>query len=156
MKKIKNIAFAAALVPVVLLSSCSNDYLDRAPSTAMDTEVILNDPSLVPSTVVGTMSMMASASAWGRDLVVVGDVVTDLVNTTRRNQGTMQDIEQWIVTTNSTDAASFWAAPYQIAASAARTVEAAKRLLADSASLSDDEIAQLYNSIATSLTVKVF
>lgn len=156
MKKIKNIAFAAALVPVVLLSSCSNDYLDRVPSTAMDTEVILNDPSLVPSTVVGTMSMMASASAWGRDLVVVGDVVTDLVNTTRRNQGTMQDIEQWIVTTNSTDAASFWAAPYQIAASAARTVEAAKRLLADSASLSDDEIAQLYNSIATSLTVKVF
>ena len=106
MKKIQNIAIAAAMVPVVLFSSCSNDFFDRTPETAMDTEVVLSDPSLVPSTVVGTMAMMYSAGAWGRDLTVVGDVMTDLVSTIRSNQGTMRDIEQWIITTSSTDAAS--------------------------------------------------
>lgn len=155
MKKIQNIAIVAAMVPVVLFSSCSNDFFDRTPETAMDTEVVLSDPSLVPSTVVGTMGMMSSAGAWGRDLTVVGDVMTDLVSTIRSNQGTMRDIEQWIITTSSTDAASYWAGPYQIAASAARTVEAAKRLLADSASLNETEITNLNSAIAASLTIKV-
>lgn len=157
MKKIQNIALAAAMVPVLLFSSCSNDYLDRTPTTAMDTEVVLNDPSLVPTTVVGTMKMMWAASTWGCYIPVIGDLMTDMVTSIRQNQGTLQDMERWNITTNSTDAATFWAGPYQVAAAAARTIEASKRMLADSANLQLDasETNNLYSALATSLTIKV-
>ena len=157
MKKIQNIALAATMVPVLLFSSCSNDYLDRTPTTAMDTEVVLNDPSLVPTTVVGTMKMMWAYSTWGSYIPVLGDLMTDMVTSIRANQGTLQDMERWNITTNSTDAATFWAGPYQVAAAAARTIEASKRMLADSANLQLDasETNNLYSALATSLTIKV-
>lgn len=157
MKKIQNIALAATMVPVLLFSSCSNDYLDRTPTTAMDTEIVLNDPSLVPTTVVGTMKMMWAYSTWGCYIPVLGDLMTDMVTSIRANQGTLQDMERWNITTNSTDAATFWAGPYQVAAAAARTIEASKRMLADSANLQLDasETNNLYSALATSLTIKV-
>ena len=94
MKKIQNILTATALVPVMLFSSCSNDFLERTPETALDTELVMNDPDLLPSTVVGTMGVLTSAAFNGRDLTVIGDLTTDLVTTAiRSSNGTLRDFD---------------------------------------------------------------
>ena len=136
MKKIQNILTATALVPVLLFSSCSNDFLDRTPETALDTDVVMNDPDMLPRTVVGTMGMIQAYAFNGRDLTVIGDLITDMVTSEiNSGNGTLRDLENWNITTQTTDVSGLFSQGYGIAASAARTIEAAKRMLADSAFL---------------------
>lgn len=157
MKKIQNILTATALVPVMLFSSCSNDFLKRTPETALDTELVMNDPDLLPSTVVGTMGVLTSAAFNGRDLTVIGDLTTDLVTTAiRSSNGTLRDFDEWNINTNSTDVAGLYTQGHGAAAYAARTIEAALRLIQDSASLEDGQLTNLYNALATSYTIKVY
>ena len=159
MKKIQNILTATALVPVLLFSSCSNDFLDRTPETALDTDVVMNDPDMLPRTVVGTMGMIQSYAFNGRDLTVIGDLITDMVTSEiNSGNGTLRDLENWNITTQTTDVSGLFSQGYGIAASAARTIEAAKRMLADSASLglTSSQAASLNNAIAVSYVAKAY
>ena len=157
MKTIKNIAVLFALVPALLLSSCSKDYLDRTPTTALDTDLVLQNTDLIPSTVVGTMRMMYSSSFGGKYATIIGDIMTDMVTSSiRGSNGSFKEMEEWNINQSSTDVLTLWGASYQIAAAAAQTINAAKRKLADSANLSNTQIKNLQSALAASLTIKAY
>lgn len=157
MKTIKNIAVLFALVPALLLSSCSKEYLDRTPTTSLDTELVLTNPDLIPQTVVGTMRMMYSSSFGGKYATIMGDIMTDMVTSAiRGSNGSFKDMEEWNINQSSTDVLTLWAASYQIAAAAARTINAAKTQLADSSRLTTTQKNNLKSALATSLTIKAY
>lgn len=157
MKKIKHIATLALLVPVALLSSCSKEYLDRTPTTALDTELVLNDVDMIPSTVVGTMRMMYSSSFSGKYATVIGDIMTDMVSSIRGSNGSFKEMEEWNINQSTPDVETLWGAGYQIATASARTIEAAKRKLAgDTTALTSSQKNNLRSAIAASLVIKVY
>lgn len=156
MKKLKNIGVLAVVLPAMVLSSCSKDFLNRTPTTALETNVVLSDPDMVSKTVVGTMSMMSSYAWYGRNATIVGDMMTDAVTTvTRGSNGTLKDLEEWNIHASTTDVSSFWGGGYSIAATAARTIEAIKKLLANPENLTQDQIKMLKNAMASSYVQKV-
>ncbi|MCM1169780.1 MAG: RagB/SusD family nutrient uptake outer membrane protein [Bacteroides sp.] len=157
MKKIKDIALLVAVVPAMLLSSCSKEYLDRTPTTALDTNLVLNNTDLIPSTVVGTMRMMYSSSFGGKYATVMGDIMTDMVTSVRGSNGSFKEMEEWNINQSTPDVETLYGASFQIAASAARTIQAAKRKLAsDSTKMTTSQINNLKSAIAASLTIKVY
>ena len=156
MKKIKNIVAVFAIVPALLLSSCSKEYLDRTPTTALDTDLVLNNADMIPSTVVGTMRMMYSAGFGGRTATVIGDIMTDLITSVRGSNGSYKDMEEWNINQSTGDVESIYAACFQIAAAAARTVEAAQRKLNSSSALTTAQENNLKSAIAASLTIKAY
>lgn len=157
MKKIKNIAVLFAMGTVVLLSACSKAYLDRSPQSALDTELVLNNTEMIPSTVVGTMRMMYSSSFGGKYATIVGDIMTDMVSSVRGSNGSFRELEEWNLNQSTPDVSTLWAAGYQISASAARTVSAAKRKLnSDSTNMTESQKNNLKSAIAASLVIKVY
>lgn len=156
MKKLKYITTLAMVVSTVLFSSCSKEFLDRTPTTALDTDLVLKDADLIPSTVVGTMRMMYSSAFGGKYATVIGDILTDQVTSVRGSNGSFKDMEEWNINQSTGDVETLYAACYQIAAAATRTIEAAKIKLQDSAALSSAQKNNLKNAIAASLTIKAY
>ncbi len=158
MKTIKNIAVLFALVPALLLSSCSKEYLDRTPTTALDTDLVMNSTDMIPSTVVGTMRMMYSSAFGGKYATIIGDIMTDMVTSVRGSNGSFKDMEEWNINQSTGDVETLYAAGFQIAAAAARTVQAAKRNLnsSDTASMTATQKNNLRSAIAASLTIKAY
>lgn len=157
MKTIKNIAILFALVPALLLSSCSKEYLNRTPTTALDTDLVLTSTDMIPSTVVGTMRMMYSSSFGGKYATVIGDIMTDMITSVRGSNGSFKDVEEWNINQSTGDVETLYAASFQIAAAAARTIQAAKRKLnSDSASMTASQKNNLKSAIAASLTIKAY
>ncbi|MCM1530860.1 MAG: RagB/SusD family nutrient uptake outer membrane protein [Bacteroides sp.] len=157
MKKIKDIALLVAVVPAMLLSSCSKEYLDRMPTTALDTNMVLTTTDMIPSTVVGTMRMMYSSSFGGKYATVIGDIMTDMITSVRGSNGSFKDMEEWNINQSTSDVETLYGASFQIAAAAARTIEAAKKKLAsDSASMTNTQKNNLKSAIAASLTIKAY
>lgn len=156
MKKIKNIAVLFALVPALVLSSCSKDYLNRTPESALDTDMVLTSTEMIPSTVVGTMRMMYSASFGGKYATIVGDIMTDMVSSVRGSNGSFRELEEWNLNQSTPDIATLWAAGYQITAASARTISAAKNKLADTSNMTESQKNNLRSAIAASLVIKVY
>ena len=157
MKTIKNIAVLFALVPALLLSSCSKEYLNRTPTTALDTDLVLNSTDMIPSTVVGTMRMMYSSAFGGKYATVIGDIMTDMVTSSiRGSNGSFKDMEEWNINQSTGDVETLYAASFQIVAAAARTIDAAKRKLNSDETLSTSQEKNLQSAIAASLTIKAY
>ena len=157
MKTIKNIAVLFALVPALLLSSCSKEYLNRTPTTALDTDMVLNNTDMIPSTVVGTMRMMYSSAFGGKYATVIGDIMTDMITSVRGSNGSFKDMEEWNINQSTGDVETLYAASFQISAAAARTIQAAKRKLSgDTASMTSAQKNNLKSAIAASLTIKAY
>ncbi|MDE6493782.1 MAG: RagB/SusD family nutrient uptake outer membrane protein [Bacteroidales bacterium] len=155
MKRIQYIGAIACAAIILLFSSCSNDYLNRTPTSALDTEVVMSNPDYVSSTVVGTMRLMYSYGFGGRNATLIGDMMTDMVSSIRGSNGTMLDMERWNIQVRTTEVSSFWANGYAIAAASARTISAAERLL-NSSSTTNTQATQLRSAIAASLVTKVY
>lgn len=156
MKTIKNIAVLFALIPAMLLSSCSKEYLNRTPTTALDSDLVLDDPDKIPATVVGTMRMMYSSAFGGKYATIIGDIMTDMVTSVRGSNGSFKDMEEWNINQSTSDVETLYAAGFQISAAAARTIEAAKRKLSNPAELTSSQQTNLESALAASLTIKAY
>lgn len=155
MKRIQYIGAIACAAIILLFSSCSNEYLNRTPTSALDIEVVMSNPDYVSATVVGTMRMMYGAGFGGRNATIIGDMMTDMVSSIRGSNGTLLDMERWNIAARTSEVSSFWANGYAIAASAARTIESAEKLL-NSDKPSATQVTELQSAIAASLVAKVY
>lgn len=85
MKKIKNILLFASVV--LLETSCFQRYLDRDPRAALTPDKALSDSIGVQSTLASAYRRMHQFEYYGRDIVLLGDVLADnakiAVNTSR-------------------------------------------------------------------------
>ncbi|MDE5609804.1 MAG: RagB/SusD family nutrient uptake outer membrane protein [Bacteroidales bacterium] len=157
MKKIQKLAVLLGLAPIVVFSSCSNNFLDRKPTTALETSMVLNDPDMAPTTVVGSMAMFSGYGFMGRNAVIGGELMTD-VATTMGKSGHLQDLEKWNIHSNMDELAGFWSYCYAVSASATQTSYSCKRLLEDSTKhhLSSAQIRTLQNAIACSKVIRAY
>ncbi|MEG2665938.1 MAG: hypothetical protein RSA02_02855, partial [Bacteroidales bacterium] len=87
MRQLKKLSIYMVTVMVIFGTSCSKDFLERNPSTALSNATALTNLSGCEAAVVGTMSQFTSSAYTGRDLTVIGDLATDNVSTTRQNAG---------------------------------------------------------------------
>lgn len=155
MKSIKYIAIAGLTLLVLGLNSCSQEFLDRRPTTAIDNDKALSTVTNVQSATVGLMLYFATSGYTGRNLPVVGDLITDNVTTKAGNSGHLLDVEMWNISSTLGEIETFWGGSYQIISSAAKVIEACETLSAD-ANASNDDKKTLDKCKAAALTVKAF
>lgn len=157
MKKIQKLAVLLGLAPIVVFSSCSNEFLDRKPTTALETSVVLNDPDMAPTTVVGNMSMFSGSGFMGRNAVIGGDLMTD-VAVTMGKSGHLQDLEKWNIQPNTDELAGFWSYCYAISAASTRTAHSCLQLLRNSANLhlTSAQVKTLQNAVACSKVIRAY
>lgn len=153
MKNIKSLAIVGLALVVLGFNSCSPEFLDRKPTTAIANEVALTSVSNVESATVGLMLYFATAGYTGRNLPVIGDLITDNVTTSAGNSGHLLDIEMWNISSSLSEVGTFWNGSYQIISASAKVVQACNTLR-DAAS--DNEKKTLDKCKATALTVKAF
>ncbi len=157
MKKIQKLAVLLGLTPIVILSSCSNEFLDRKPATALETSVVLTDPDMAPTTVVGNMSMFSGYGFMGRNAVIGGELMTD-VAVTMGKSGHLQDLEKWNIQPNMDELGGFWSYCYAISAASTQTSHSCLKLLNDSTkhNLTSAQKTTLRNAIACSKVIRAY
>lgn len=153
MKKIKSIATVGLALLVLGLSSCSSEFLNRQPTTAVSSELALTSVSNVQSATVGLMAYFATAAYTGRNLPVIGDLITDNLTTKAGNSGHLLDIEMWNISSSLSEIGVFWNGSYQIIAAAVKVMQACDNL---SQGARDSDVRTLEKCKATALTVKTF
>lgn len=141
-------------VMVIFGTSCSKDFLERNPSTALSNATALTNLSGCEAAVVGTMSQFTSSAYTGRDLTVIGDLATDNVSTTRQNAGHLLDIERWNITPSLGEVKNIWIASYSIIASSTKIIQASKKLIAEDSK--KDEKKSLNTCVAAALSMKAY
>ena len=153
MKSLKYIAIAGLTLLVLGLNSCSQEFLDRKPTTAVNNDEALTTVTNIQSATVGLMLYFASYGYTGRNLPVIGDLITDNVTTIKGNSGHLLDIERWNISSSLGEISTIWGGSYQIASAAAKVVQACEKL---SEGASSDTKKTLDKCKASALTVKVF
>lgn len=153
MKSLKYITIAGLTLLVLSLNSCSNEFLDRKPTTAVNNDDALTSVTNIQSATVGLMRYFASYGYTGRNLPVIGDLIADNVTTIKGNSGHLLDIERWNISSSLGEVSTFWGGSYQIASAAAKVIKACEEL---SKSASSDTKSTLDKCKASALTVKVF
>ena len=153
MKSLKYITIAGLTLLTLSLNSCSPEFLDRKPTTAVSNEEALTSVTNVQSATVGLMRYFATSGYTGRNLPVIGDLIADNVTTIKGNSGHLLDIERWNISSSLGEVSTFWGGSYQIASAAAKVVQACERLYEGASS--NDKTA-LDRCKASALTVKVF
>lgn len=153
MKSLKYITIAGLTMLTLSLNSCSPEFLDRKPTTAVNNEEALTNVTNVQSATVGLMLYFATSGYTGRNLPVIGDLITDNVTTKTGNSGHLLDIEMWNISSTLGEIETFWGGSYQIVSAAAKVVQACEKLSADA---SNDDKKTLDKCKASALTVKAF
>lgn len=153
MKNIKALAIVGLALFVLGLNSCSPEFLDRKPTTAINNDIALSTVSNVNAATVGLMKYFATSAYTGRNLPVIGDLIADNLTTSAGNSGHLLDIERWNISSSLSEVGVFWNGSYQIISAAAKVVQACETL---NATASDNEKKTLKKCQATALTVKVF
>lgn len=156
MKNIKSFITLGLAGLVLSFSACSPEFLDRKPTTAIDSTGALSSIDNVQSATVGLMVYFATSGYTGRNLPVIGDLITDNLTTKRGNSGHLLDVERWNISSSLSEVGTFWNGSYQIISAAAKVVQACETLLADPENSAESKQKQLKKCKATALTVKAF
>lgn len=153
MKNIKSLAIAGLALLVLGFNSCSPEFLDRRPTTAIDAATALTTVSNVEGATVGLMLYFATSGYTGRNLPVIGDLITDNVTTSAGNSGHLLDIEMWNISSSLSEIGTFWNGSYQIVSAAAKVIQACDKLRENAG---ENDRKTLDKCKATALTVKAF
>ena len=152
MKNIKYLS-VVGLALILGFTACSPEFLDRKPTTAISNDTALSNVSNVRAATVGLMAYFTGSGYAGRNLQVIGDLITDNLTTSSGNSGHLLDIEIWNISSSLGDASSFWTTSYRIASASAKVIQACDKL-SNGASSADLKVLQKCK--ASALTVKAF
>lgn len=153
MKSIKYLPIVSLALIMLGFTACSPEFLNRKPTTAIDNERALTSVSNVEAATNGLMAYFASSGYTGRNLPVIGDLITDNVTTKVGNSGHLLDIELWNISSSISEVGTFWRGSYQIISAAAKVIEACEKL---SSGAKEAEKKTLNKCKAAALTIKVF
>ncbi len=153
MKNIKSLAIAGLAILILGFNSCSPEFLDRKPTTAIDADRALTSVSNIEGATVGLMMYFATSGYAGRNLPVIGDLITDNLTTSAGNSGHLLDIEMWNISSSLSEVGTFWNGSYQVVSAAAKVVQACNKLRDEA---SESEKSTLDKCKATALTIKAF
>lgn len=154
MKKIKSIAIVSLALLVLGFNSCSPEFLDRKPTTAVSSELALTSIDNVRAATVGLMVYFATAAYTGRNLPVIGDLIADNLTTKSGNSGHLLDIEMWNISSSLSEIGVFWNGSYQIVSASSKVIKACDDLRASATK--DGDRKTLDKCKAAALTIKTF
>ena len=152
MKNIKYLS-VVGLALTLGLTACSPEFLDRKPTTAIDSKTALSTVSNVQAGTNGLMLYFATSGYAGRNLPVIGDLIADNITTSAGNSGHLLDIEVWNISSSISEVGTFWNGSYQVISAAAKVVEACEKL---SVGAKENDKKTLNLCKAAALTVKVY
>jgi len=140
MKKIYSISVITSLL---FMASCSKDFLDVKPQQSVLTEDVFNSMATSRAAVNGLYSMMQSYSYYGRDAMVIPEVLSD--NATRSVKSGNRYTGMNTVTHTATDAnvSRMWSQMYQIVTNANAIIANEANIKKVASSLEQEEAAQL-------------
>jgi len=140
MKKIYSISVITSLL---FMASCSKDFLDVKPQQSLLTEDVFNSMATSRAAVNGLYSMMQSYSYYGRDAMVIPEVLSD--NATRSVKSGNRYTGMNTVTHTATDAnvSRMWSQMYQIVTNANAIIANEANIKKVATSLEQEEAAQL-------------
>lgn len=164
MKTINIIKIALlAIFLVMLISSCSKKFLERTPVTSISNELALTTLDGCEQAAIGLIRALTLSSYNGRDLTVIGDLVTDNVTTSLSSSGHLKDIEEWNISPSLGEITSLWSNSYYTIATAAKVLGASRQLLINGKEgdeegkvLEADDKKRLEIVIATALIFKTY
>jgi hypothetical protein len=140
MKKIYLITIVSSLL---FIASCSKEFLDVKPQQSVLTEDVFKSMSTIRAAVNGLYSMMQSYSYYGRDAMVIPEVLSD--NATRSVKSGNRYTGMNTVTHTATDAnvSRMWSQMYQVITNTNAIIANEANIKKIATSLEQEEAAQL-------------
>lgn len=123
MKKL-NIFFLVILATTFIMFGCKKSFLQRTPFTSLTPDQALKDVSGLNDAVSGAYAGLRSVSNYGRDFVIIGDLMADNIYVEKKNSG--RYLIQYNYTTAVSDgiAAEMWQQSYTTIMRANRIIDA--------------------------------
>ncbi len=115
MKKLLSIGFVATLI---FSASCKKSFLELEPQQQTDANLVIKDLAGTRAAVTGTYSLFQSVNYYGRNAVVLPDLMSDNVFVSTKNQGRFLLYDQYNAIATEGYAASLWNQLYRIVVNA--------------------------------------
>ncbi len=113
MKRLINKFAVAALLLTFLIGGCKKSYLDKAPSDSILSDQALSTVAGLKDALNGAYSDMRSATLFGRDFPVIGDLQADNTFVETKNSGRYLAQYNYSVVVNDGVVSEMWTSAYQ-------------------------------------------
>ncbi|RFS18903.1 RagB/SusD family nutrient uptake outer membrane protein [Chitinophaga silvatica] len=114
----KKSIYLFAIAGMLFTGSCSKSFLQIDPQQQTDVELVIKDLPTTRAAITGTYNLMQSAGLYGRNAMVLPDVMSDNVFISSKNQGRFLSYDQYITVATEGYAASLWNQLYRVVVNA--------------------------------------
>ena len=139
MKKISSIA----ILGIIFLASCQKDFLDIRPQQSVFTEDVFSSLPTARAAVNGLYSLMQSYSYYGRDAMVIPDVISDNMTRSVRTGNRYTGMNTMTHTATDANVSRMWNQMYQVVTNANAIIANEEKLKAIITPLQQEEFGQL-------------
>ena len=106
--------FGIIIAGIVLLSSCTEEFLDRAPEQSVATEDAIVDVNSAQVALNGVYDELQTVSLYGRDYMIIGDLAADNTRMRAENSGRFLNVYDWNLTEQTGYVAGPWNQWYDV------------------------------------------
>jgi len=139
MKKISSIA----ILGIILLASCQKDFLDNRPQQSVFTEDVFSSMPTARAAVNGLYSLMQSYSYYGRDAMVIPEVISDNMTRSVRTGNRYTGMNTMTHTATDANISRMWNQMYQVVTNANAIIANEEKLKTIITPLQQEEFGQL-------------
>ena len=112
------------LVAIAFYTSCSDDFLDKAPSNYVSQSKLMETTQGVNSALIGCYNDFQSYTYYGRNFILIADVYADNAKLSTQNTGNFSSFYNYAVTADDEDLKAFWTTAYRIVNNANNIIRA--------------------------------
>ena len=140
MKKIYSISI---LISILILGSCKKDFLDIKPQQSVFPEDVFSSLSTTRAAVNGLYSLMQSYSYYGRDAMVIPEVLSDNMTRSVKTGNRYTGMNTLTHTATDANVSRMWNQMYQVVTNANAIIANESKVMALVAPLEQEELKQL-------------
>src|SRR5690554_4584535 len=112
----------------LLLSSCARSFLEIDPMTEVSTENAIRDVASMRTSIVGTYSRMKPYEYYGRNTIILPDLMSDNVFISSRNSGRLVAFGNYTPIPSESNLRDQWRNMYIAAANASMIIQKGEEL----------------------------
>lgn len=139
----KKIYSTIAISTLLLMASCSKDFLEVKPQQSVLTEDVFNSMATSRAAVNGLYSLMQSYSYYGRDAMVIPEILSDNATKSVRSGNRYTGINTMTHTATDANVTRMWAQMYQVISNANLIIANEANVKKVASPLEQEESAQL-------------
>ena len=139
----KKIYSTIAISCMLFMASCNKDFLDVKPQQSVLTEDVFNSMSTSRAAVNGLYSLMQSYSYYGRDAMVIPEILSDNATRSVRSGNRYTGINTMTHTATDANVTRMWAQMYQVISNTNLIIANEANIKKVASPLEQEEAAQL-------------